>query len=89
MNYLMVCKIIFCSEFPDIPDKAGRNKKNTGNCKAFCVLRKSKNKTKLQKKNNNNTLLYAAAFKIPLPTFKSASARENFLKNCVWQRVRK
>ena len=20
----MVCKIIFCSEFPDIPDKAGR-----------------------------------------------------------------
>ena len=21
----MVCKIIFCSEFPDIPDKIGRN----------------------------------------------------------------
>ena len=23
----MVCKIIFCSEFPDIPDKAGRKLK--------------------------------------------------------------
>ena len=40
----MACKIIFCSEFPDIPDKVGRNKKkrNTGNCKSFCVLGKRK-----------------------------------------------
>ena len=37
----VVCKIFFCSEFPDIPDKAGSHKKkNTGNCKAFCVSRK-------------------------------------------------
>ena len=43
----MVCKIICCSEFPDIPDIAGRKnkkkkKKNTGNCKALCVSRKRK-----------------------------------------------
>ena len=38
----MICKIIFCSEFPDISDKTGRNKKkkNTGNLKAFYALRK-------------------------------------------------
>ena len=24
----IVCKIVFCSEFPDIPDKAGRKTKN-------------------------------------------------------------
>ena len=24
MSFLMVCKISLCSEFPDIPDKAGR-----------------------------------------------------------------
>ena len=41
ISCLVVCKIFFCSEFPDIPDKAGSHKKkNTGNCKAFFVSRK-------------------------------------------------
>ena len=44
----VVCKKIFCSEFPDIPNKTGRNKKkekkkNTCNCKALCFSRKCKN----------------------------------------------
>ena len=42
----MVCKVTFCYELPNIPDKAGRKnekKKNTGNCKALCVSRKRKN----------------------------------------------
>ena len=45
----MVCKIIFCSEFPDSPDKVGRITKRrrtrrTGNCKEFYVSRKRNKK---------------------------------------------
>ena len=28
INYLMVCEIIFCSGFPDIPDKVGRKQED-------------------------------------------------------------
>ena len=42
----MVCNICFCSEFPDIPDKARRKattrRRKTGNWKALCVPRKRK-----------------------------------------------
>ena len=42
----MVCKMIICSEFLDIPDKVGRKtrrrRKNTGNCKVLCILCKGK-----------------------------------------------
>ena len=53
ISSLVVSKIAFCSEFPDIPDSAGRKtrrrrkKKNTGSCKALCVSRKRNKSIKL------------------------------------------
>ena len=34
----MVCKIIFCSEFPDIPDKAGRETRRRRRIQAIAKL---------------------------------------------------
>ena len=54
ISYSVVCKIVFCSEFPDtfryFPNfgKSWQNherkkEKNTGNCKALCVSRERNN----------------------------------------------
>ena len=41
LRCLIVCKIAFCSKFPDIPLKAGRVTRRQANGQAFCVSRKS------------------------------------------------
>ena len=46
----VVCKIVFCSEFPDIPDNAEEREGEEGEeehryCKALCVSRKHKKNT--------------------------------------------
>ena len=45
ISCLIVYKNFFCSELPDILDKAWQKnkKKNTGNCKALCISHKSNN----------------------------------------------
>ena len=45
ISYLMVCEIIFCFEFPDIPENSWRRiwKKQAYKCKAFYFSSKRKN----------------------------------------------
>ena len=48
----MVCKISFCSEFPDIPDKAGRKirrrrKRTQAIAKRYAFHANAKKKTKI------------------------------------------
>ena len=36
----MICKIFFCSEFPDIPEKSWRKEEEIGNYEVFCFSSK-------------------------------------------------
>ena len=66
----VVCKIVFCSEFPDIPDKAEsrtRRRRRTGNCKALCVSRKRNNDSY----NSINFLFFHLRYYVTLDFWKT------------------
>ena len=66
----VVCKIVFCSEFPDIPDKAERRTKKRrrkGSCKALCVSRKRNNDSY----NSINFLFFHLRYYVTLDFWKT------------------